>query len=49
MVGLELLVSAMFVEAAFKSTFGFSYVLFVTVVTLYQVYHNVFRVPVNAI
>ena len=26
--------SAMFVEAVFKSTFGFSYVLFVTVVTL---------------
>ena len=29
--------SAMFVEADFKSTFGFSYVLFVTVVTLYHV------------
>ena len=27
---------AMFVEAAFKSTFGFSYVLLVTVVTLYH-------------
>ena len=33
--------SAMFVEAVFKSTFGFSYVLFVTVVTLYHV-DNVF-------
>ena len=48
-VDLELLVclfvnrSAMFVEAVFKSTFGFSYVLFVTVVTLYHV-DNVFGV-----
>ena len=39
--------SAMFVEAVFKSTFGFSYVLFVTVVTLYHV-DNVFGVAVNA-
>ena len=38
--------SAMFVEAVFKSTFGFSYVLFVTVVTLYHV-DNVFGVAVN--
>ena len=38
--------SAMFVEAVFKSTFGFSYVLFVTVVTLYRV-DNVFGVAVN--
>ena len=37
--------SAMFVEAVFKSTFGFSYVLFVTVVTLYHV-DNVFGVAV---
>ena len=36
--------SAMFVEAVFK--FGFSYVLFVTVVTLYHV-DNVFGVAVN--
>ena len=36
----------MFVEAVFKSTFGFSYVLFVTVVTLYHV-NNVFGVAVN--
>ena len=35
--------SAMFVEAVLKSTFGFSYVLFVTVVTLYHV-DNVFGV-----
>ena len=35
--------SAMFVEAVFKSTFGFSYALFVTVVTLYRV-DNVFGV-----
>ena len=35
----------MFVEAVFKSTFGFSYVLFVTVVT-YIVY-NGFGVAVN--
>ena len=38
--------STMFVEAIFKSTFGFSYVLFVTVVTLYHV-DNVFGVAVN--
>ena len=38
--------SAMSVEAVFKSTFGFSYVLFVTVVTLYHV-DNVFGVAVN--
>ena len=38
--------SSMFVEAVFKSTFGFSYVLFVTVVTLYHV-DNVFGVAVN--
>ena len=36
----------MFVEAVFKSTFGFSYVLFVTVVTLYHV-DNVFGIAVN--
>ena len=29
----------MFVEAVFKSAFGFSYVLFGTVVTLYYVDH----------
>ena len=33
----------MFVEEVFKSTFGFSYVFFVTVVTLYHV-DNVFGV-----
>ena len=38
--------SAMFVEAVFKSAFGFSYVLFVTVVALYHV-DNVFGVAVN--
>ena len=38
--------SAMFVEAVFKSTFGFSYVVFVTVVTLYHV-DNVFGAAVN--
>ena len=39
--------SAMFVEAVFnKSTFGFSYVLFVTVVTLNHA-DNVFGVAVN--
>ena len=40
--------SAMFVEAVFKSTFGFSYVLFVTVVTFYHVEstrYNVTTVP----
>ena len=37
---------AMFVEAVFKSTFGFSYVLFVTVVTLHHV-DNVFGVAVS--
>ena len=35
-VGLQLLV-CLFVEAVFKSTSGFSYVLFVTMVTLYHV------------
>ena len=38
--------SAMFFEAVFKSTFGFSYVLFVTVVTLYHA-DNLFGVAVN--
>ena len=38
--------SALFVEAVSKSTFAFSYVLFVTVVTLYHV-DNVFGVAVN--
>ena len=38
--------SVMFVEAVFKSTFGFSYVLFVTVVTLYHI-DNVFGVAIN--
>ena len=38
--------SAMFVEAVFNFTFGFSDVLFVTVVTSYHV-HNVFGVAVN--
>ena len=33
----------MFIEAVFKSTFGFSYVVFVTVVTLYHI-DNVFEV-----
>ena len=36
----------MFLKAVFKSTFGFSCVLFVTVVTLYRV-DNVFGVAVN--
>ena len=36
----------MFVETVLKSTFGFSYVLFVTALALYHVY-NVFRVAVN--
>ena len=50
-VGLELLVCLstglrMFVEAVLKSTFGFSHVMFVTVVTLYHV-DNVFGVAVN--
>ena len=36
----------MLVEAVFKSTFGFSYVLFVTVLTLYHV-DNVFGFLVN--
>ena len=36
----------MCVEAAFKSTFGFSYVLFVTVVAFYHV-DNVFGVAVD--
>ena len=52
-VGLELLVCLSTglrcsCEAVFKSTFGFSYVLFVTVVTLYHV-DNVFGVAVNVI
>ena len=38
--------SAMCVEAVFKPTFGFSYLLFVTVITLYHV-DNVFGVAVN--
>ena len=38
--------SAMFIEAVFKFTFGFSSVLFVTVVTLHHV-DNVFGVAVN--
>ena len=37
---------AMFVEAVFKSTFGFSHALFVTVVTLYHL-DNVFGVAVS--
>ena len=45
-VGLFVNRSAMFVEAVFKSTFGFSYVLFVRGVTLYHV-DNVFGVAVN--
>ena len=45
-VNLFVIRSAMLVEAVFKSTFGFSYVLFVTVVTLYHV-DNVFGVAVN--
>ena len=40
--------SAMFVEAVFKSTFCFSYVLFVTAVALYHV-NNVFGVAVNVV
>ena len=36
----------MFVEAVFKSMFGFSYALFVRVVTLYHV-DNIFEVAVN--
>ena len=38
--------STMFVEEVFKSTFGYSFVLFVTVVTLYHA-DNVFEVAVN--
>ena len=38
--------TAMFIEAVFKSTFGFSYVLFVTVVTSCHV-DNVFGIAVN--
>ena len=45
-VGLFVNGSAMFIEAVFKSTFGFSYVFFVPVVTLYHV-DNVFGVAVN--
>ena len=44
-MGLELLV-CLFVEAVFKSTSGFSYVLFVTIVTLYHV-DIVFGVAIN--
>ena len=36
----------MCVEAVFKPTFGFSYLLFVTVITLYHV-DNVFGVAVD--
>ena len=36
----------MFVEAVLESSFGFSYVLFVTTIALYHV-NNVFRVTVN--
>ena len=36
----------MFVEAVLESSFGFSYVLFVTAIALYHV-NNVFRVTVN--
>ena len=48
MVGLELLVclSTGLRCSLKRSTFGFSYVLFVTVVTLYHV-NNVFGVAVN--
>ena len=48
-VGLEMLVrlsTAMFVEAVLESSFGFSYVLFVTTIALYHV-NNVFRVTIN--
>ena len=48
-VGLEMLVrlsTAMFVEAVLESSFGFSYVLFVTTIALYHV-NNVFTVTVN--
>ena len=38
--------SAMFVEAVFKSSFSFSYVLLVTTVALYHV-NDVFRVAVD--
>ena len=41
--------SAMFVEAVFKSTFGFFHVLFVTVVSLYPHVDNVFVVEVCVI
>ena len=36
----------MFVEVVLESSFGFSYVLFVTTIALYHV-NNVFRVTVN--
>ena len=36
----------MFVEAVLESSFGFSYVLFVTTIALYHV-NNVFRITVN--
>jgi len=45
-VSLFVNTSAMFMEAVFKSTCGFSYVLFVTVATLYHV-DNVIGVAVN--
>ena len=38
--------ATMFVEAVLESSFGFSYVLFVTTIALYHV-NNVFRVTVN--
>ena len=53
-VGLEILDawvinwSAVFVEAVFESSFGFTYVLFGAVVALYHV-NDVFRVTVNVI
>ena len=40
--------SAVFVEAAFESSFGFTYVLFGAVVALYHV-NDVFVVTVNVI
>ena len=42
------LVSAVFVEAVFESSFGFTYVLFGAVVALYHV-NDVFGVTVNVI
>ena len=40
--------SAVFIEAVFESSFGFTYVLFGAVVALYNV-NDVFRVTVNVI